>query len=438
MRNSRIPFSLASRPGFQRSSDKSVIARDREVFTLALPEYSHLMNPQPRPLHFAVASMLLFAIAVGIGRFAYTALIPSMETQAGLTRSLSGAAASANLFGYLAGALFSTSRPARANANAFVIWSLTCVVIATAMMAIPAPAAWMLSRTAAGIASGFAFVLGSRIVLERAAAQHYERVVPFAYGGVGVGIAATGVLAPVFVNFGTWRFGWLGFAALSMCAVLWIARVFRFEEHRVRTVQSMPRRENRALFPWLLAAYFTEGVAYIIPATFLVALAGSDPLLAPYAQQSWIVVGLAAAPSVFVWSEIRRRFGASVALTMAFALQALGLILLLGLRDAAGILCAGATLGGTFLGISAVSLGLARDVFPEQGAMVLGTMTAVYGVGQILGPLITVRLTSEDGSYYPAIAVSIGAIVLGLFLFLIGLSRPYRKDLPCRNSPTCS
>src|SRR5262245_888003 len=62
----------------------------------------------------AVAGLLALAVAIGIGRFAFTPLLPMMQEDAGLSVADGGWLASANYAGYLLGALAAMAVSARA------------------------------------------------------------------------------------------------------------------------------------------------------------------------------------------------------------------------------------------------------------------------------------------------------------------------------------
>ena len=65
----------------------------------------HTERARQSPLLIAVVGLLGLAAAMGIGRFAFTPMLPLMQAQHGLSISDGGWLAGANYLGYLLGGL---------------------------------------------------------------------------------------------------------------------------------------------------------------------------------------------------------------------------------------------------------------------------------------------------------------------------------------------
>ncbi|MBV8750309.1 MAG: YbfB/YjiJ family MFS transporter, partial [Candidatus Eremiobacteraeota bacterium] len=166
-----------------------------------------------------VAGAVVLAVAMGIGRFAYTPAIVVMRRDGGLTVAFAGILASTNLAGYLLGALLAMHPFARTHRVAAVRIGTIAVVVTTAMMALPSQPLWLVARFLTGVASGIVFVLTASLLLDRAAATSSRYGVAIVFSGVGIGIAAAGVFVPAFAALGGSHAAWLGAAAVSAIAL---------------------------------------------------------------------------------------------------------------------------------------------------------------------------------------------------------------------------
>ena len=374
---------------------------------------------------------MVLAVAMGVGRFAYTPLLPAMQAGAGLSHAMAGYIASANLTGYLIGALGASSAALRHKRLQAVWYALTGVIATTALMSISVEWVWMLARFLTGIASGFAFVLGSSIVLDRAVAERRLDWIAIFYTGVGLGIALTGVAVPPLTSLAGWRAGWLGLAVISLilCAITipWLSDRTAADASQHDDV--VPTRYP-PLYWWLLGAYGAEGMGYIIPATFMVAMIAATSALARYAAASWIVVGLVALPSTVIWNRLGMWVGRDRALAIATLVMGIGVVAPIALPNAVGVALAAITLGGTFLGITALANALGRELQPRSSHVAIGRLTASFGVGQIVGPAVAGVLVSATGSYAPALLVAAGVLFAGAVVMFCGssLSAPIRSE----------
>jgi predicted MFS family arabinose efflux permease len=374
---------------------------------------------------FLTSGAVALAVAMGVGRFAYTPLIPIMERDAGLGVAAAGALATANLFGYLVGASLAMHPITHRRRLAITRWSLAGVVLTTALMAAAQPL-WLPLRFVTGVCSGFVFVFASSIVLERAAKAHAPTWAPLFFTGVGFGIAFSGIAVPWLAGFGSSRDAWLGVAIIS-AAVLLITGWWFTDDGSASIAEAgidatLPR--NKRTFAWLLAVYTAEAFVYIIPATFLVAIIAKTPGLSHYAALSWVCVGLAAAFATFAWIPTAARLGKARALALALGIQAVCLAAPVFSQSAWAVIIAAVALGGTFIGITLFAAGLGRDIFPHRTSAAVSRLTVLYSVGQIVGPIVATQLALHFGTYNPALLAAAGIAAIATLVTLVTIRDP--------------
>jgi predicted MFS family arabinose efflux permease len=322
------------------------------------------------------------AAAMGIGRFAFTPLLPLMQAE-GLTLPQGAALASANYLGYLLGALVCAAwapRPARA-----ARWGLLAVAITT--LAMPAAAApWIAAvlRGLAGVASAFVLVGVSAWALARQAPAGPV------YAGVGIGIVSAGLvalgvgLAGASANGGWW---WLGGMALAVAAAAW-PELRRDDAPPSARLAGAPRVPLATTLS-LVACYGAFGFGYIVPATFLPAMARQlidDPAVFGW---TWPIFGLAAAVSTVLAGRWARRLSPRALWAASQAVMAAGVLLPAVLPRSLAALAAGAVcVGGTFMVATMAGLQEARRAAGPAAPRLMAAMTAAFGGGQFVGPLL--------------------------------------------------
>jgi MFS family permease len=358
-----------------------------------------------KDVRFLISGALILAVAMGVGRFAYTPLLPLMEHDGGLSVSMAGALAFANLFGYLAGAVLAMHPLTHRKRLAITRWSVAGVVATTGLMAGPAPL-WLSLRFFTGVCSGLVLILASSLVLERAARARQPSWPPLFFSGVGWGIAFSGVMVPALAAHGGSTTAWAGVAIVSALALLGTVRWFTDDAPPESTAQAgidaeLPRHGRT--FTWLLAVYAAEAFVYIIPATFLVAIIAHIPQLSRYASLSWVTVGLAGAFAMIPWIHVAAKLGKARALAAALGVQALGIAAAVFSRSPLAVIFSAIALGGTFMAITQLAAGLARDMFPNKTSAAISRLTVVYSIGQMLGPIVATKMALHFGSYSRAL-----------------------------------
>jgi predicted MFS family arabinose efflux permease len=395
-------------------------------------------EPGERSLRKTLASgILALVVAMGIGRFAYTPILPAMQATFGLSNGMSGALASSNYLGYLVGAILAAAVPSAGRQTFLLRASLIVVVLTTYLVAFTTEFwVWMAVRFVAGVASAGVFVFASGAILGVLASMDKQKLSGWLYSGVGLGIAISGVLVlalnkllPIGYVAG-WRADWIGMAILATVLLIpcwaWIPRSENEAARpraRPESITSTARRRVVLTYLLLLSvAYFLEGTGYIVSGTFLVKIIEELPGLGGFGTSAWILVGLAAIPSTVLWAWAASRAGFVGTLIVAYIVQAIGVVLpvLSGTEWAAAL--SAILFGGTFMGIVALTITYAREVVPsQQAARAIAVLTAAFGVGQVVGPLIATGLASGPNDFGPSlVAASSALFVSGLLMVAVG------------------
>ncbi|HUH60711.1 MAG TPA: YbfB/YjiJ family MFS transporter, partial [Candidimonas sp.] len=141
----------------------------------------------------------------------------------------------------------------------------------------------------------------------------------------------------------------------------------------------------------------------------------------------WIIVGLAATPSSFLWDRIAHSMGQVRALMLAFGLQTVSVIVPV-MTDGAALNVIGAILfGATFVGIVSLTLTLIGRHFPANPAKAMARMTLSYGAAQIIAPAMAGYIATVTGSYQGALIVT-AIVMVGGMVFLYALMKEERRE----------
>jgi len=363
----------------------------------------------------ALAGLAALALGMGIGRFAYTPLLPALIEETGLGIRAAGYIASANFAGYLIGALAASRVPAHRRRTAFAMAIGLSVLTTCSLAVLVSPWLLALARALSGVASAFVMVQGSAIVLDILGAHRRPGLFAALYAGVGAGIALTAAIVEIMARAGA--SGGDAWAALGLVSALlaWPALGLRDPGRAggaslVAPATGPPARARARALRWLLLAYGGLGFGYVITATFIVVMVRSRPEWKPYEMLVWCIVGLAAAPSNWFWQRLSERASPWIAMIAAYLLEALGVAAAALGEHLLAVFLGALLLGGTFMAITALGLTTARGLSGGASTQVVGRMTAAFGLGQILGPAIGGWLAERSGSFVAPSLLAVGVL----------------------------
>ncbi|MDA8449910.1 YbfB/YjiJ family MFS transporter [Acidovorax sp. NCPPB 3859] len=387
-----------------------------------------------RPLAVALAGMAALGAAMGIGRFAFTPLLPMMLGDGVLTLAGGSWLATVNYVGYLVGALVCMALPWLAPGTArswqgarLTRWGLAVTVLLTCGMALPLPGTWPLLRAAAGVASAVVFLNVSSWCMARLVALGQPALGGLIFCGPGLGIALTGLSASAMVS-AHWRAaaGWAVFGLLCalLCALVWpVVRGAAQPAAGAPGPASAPTaapaaRGGRPARALLTLAYGLAGLGYIVTATFLPVIArGVLPAGSPWPDLFWPVFGAGVALGAALSTRTPAAWDRRRLLAGCYVLQAFSIGLGLAWPGVPGFALGSLLLGLPFTAITFYALQEARRIWPAAGDSFAGLLTVAYGLGQIAGPPLVAwalhhAATPQQG-FAHGLAMAAGALGLG-------------------------
>ena len=370
-------------------------------------------------LRIALTGTLVLAIAIGVGRFAFTPILPMMQKDHGLTLRIAGLLASANYVGYFIGAL--TAIWIRIRISTIVRASVIGIVLLTAAMGLlHDPVAWLLLRGLAGIVSAWIFVFGSAYVLQRLALIGRQRLSGLVFGGVGFGTALTGSFCLLFLHL-SWSAdqAWVavGVLALILAAACWPGYQGATQSSAPATVAGAGSlRLGKHMR--VVICYGILGFGYIIPGTFLPAMAKQiipDPAVFGWA---WPIFGSAAFISTLMAGWLSAHLPNRIIWAMSHVVMAVGVAMPVLLPGMTGIVISALCVGGTFLVATMTGMQEARTLAPDNAPRLMAAMTAAFGLGQIVGPLL-VSLVADIHNGMNTLLLGVASLLLVTAVFLV-------------------
>jgi predicted MFS family arabinose efflux permease len=380
----------------------------------------------------ALACMVTLAVAMGLGRFAFTPMLPVMLHEGKLDLQAGGVLASLNYLGYFLGAL--SCAAIRAKPAHMVRGGLVATaVLLLGMGLLQGFSVWGVLRTAAGVMSAWTFVFASGWGLRRLAETGAPALAGVIYTGPGIGIAATGLLGGALGRWGS-EAGWIGFGLLSLLLIAAIWRIFGDGEpahagapaSAAAPPSASASAAARSDARWLVGLYGLAGFGYIITATFLPVIARQALPGSPWPDFFWPLFGLAIVPGALIGARAPLHWDNRLLLAAAYALQAVGVVLSVAWPTIWGFGLGSLLLGMPFTAITLFAMRDARRLRGNASAGLIGYATASYGVGQILGPLFAAPLAQRTGSFAVPLWVAAAVLTAGALLFAMVWRRAAR------------
>ena len=379
------------------------------------------MNPQPASPHPARTILILSlapTIGIGIARFGYALVLPDMRDSLQWSYSAAGFMNTINAAGYLFGALGTAALARRIGLFDVVRLGVLACVLSLVLCAVTSNFVILsFARLLAGAGAAFGFIAGGALAAHIAQAQPTRSALLLGlyYGGPGVGIIASGLVAPTLLDSfgpGSWATIWAAFAIISLALGL-IVTLNRIDLPSAAASKTTTRISLPKIWIYLFA-YFCYGAGYIAYMTFMIAYVRGIGGGAWAQSIFWCLIGLGTIAAPWIWRRLLARGQSGTTLAILLAVNALAAAMpLLGTSPL--ILAVSAFVFGSVLfTMVGATTTFAQFNYPATAwPSAIAVMAIVFGIGQTLGPIAIGALGDVLGSLNSALNVSAAILALG-------------------------
>lgn len=416
----------------------------------------------------AAATLAVFG-SLGLARFGYTVVLPSMQDGLGLNNTQAGGLATANLLGYSALALLGGALASRFGPRIVITGGLLLAalgMLATGLaQGFAAAALW---RLITGMGSGAGNVSAMGLLAAWFGERRRGLASGVAVAGSSIALIALGPTVPrVIAQVGEdgWRASWLLFAAVTLGLAILCYFVLRDAPGDVGlrplggdtrgAYESAPPtagdagvgvgvdgvaaagdvvapavgggREGglqwglvyRSPAVWHLGVvYVAFGFSYIIYMTFftkhLIQAGGYSP---EQAGSLFMTTGWSSLLCGVIWGGVSDKIGRKWALVIVYLIQATAFALFELWAVPAGFLISAVLFGLTAWSIPAIMAAACGDALGSRLApAALGFITLFFALGQSAAPTVAGAIADASGGFGPAFLLASGVALLGAVL----------------------
>lgn len=398
------------------------------------------MNQRLRMISIVFVLMLCIFGALGLGRFAFGAILPFMKEGLSFNYSQTGFVASAIFFGYLISAFLSGHFVIRYTAKKVIMSSLCLITVGMVIIAFSQHLfIAFIGSLVMGIGSGGANIPALGVVANWFAPKKRGLAMGIVNSGSGLGMLFSGVIVPILVSYNPtagWRISWMILATFILCIV--IINIFLLKNNpnevgmhpigegkkvNITTNSRGKKQESRSVYKnkmvWGVGfTYLTWGFSYLIFSTFLVDYLINDVgFEKKLAGQYFAAAGLISIFSGFLWGAISDSIGRIPTLIIVYAYQGI-FLLLMGVTENPvflflEVLCYGLSLWAV---PTITNTSVSEFVEPHLIPIAMGFLTFFFGIGQLVSPIVTGMLIDATDNYMYVFLLSALVIMCGSVL----------------------
>ena len=377
------------------------------------------MNKTNNVAILILTGIAALTIAVGIGRFSYTPILPYMISELNLTTTEAGLIASSNYLGYLLGSLIPIFPQFPKNIRSIFIYSIFISIISLFAMGLTNTfEVFILIRFVHGIFSAFVLILGTSLIVSHVQKKGKIFLGTAHFSGVGLGMALSAIVVSYlgFLNF-TWDELWF---SIGILAIILSFQIIKFTPIQKAEVKYNLKSKNKTSlgFSLITISYGLYGFGYVAFGTFISTMSRLTPGLEKTEPYVWFVVGVTGIPSVFFWNWFGSKIGNDIGLFLANLILGLGVLFSVLINNEFGIFISCILFGLSFVPITSMCLLEGQKRFSGSFIVSTAILTFSFSIGQMIGPYLSGLLTDYYNSFFFSMIISGIVLIFGSLLMI--------------------
>ena len=377
------------------------------------------MNKTNNVAILILTGIAALTIAVGIGRFSYTPILPYMISELNLTTTEAGLIASSNYLGYLLGSLIPIFPQFPKNIRSIFIYSIFISITSLFAMGLTNTfEVFILIRFIHGIFSAFVLILGTSLIVSHVQKKGKIFLGTAHFSGVGLGMALSAIVVSYlgFLNF-TWDKLWF---SIGILAIMLSFQIIKFTPIQKAEVKYNLKSKNKTSlgFSLITISYGLYGFGYVAFGTFISTMSRLTPGLEKTEPYVWFVVGVTGIPSVFFWNWFGSKIGNDIGLFLANLILGLGVLFSVLINNEFGIFISCILFGLSFVPITSMCLLEGQERFSGSFIVSTAILTFSFSIGQMIGPYLSGLLTDYYNSFFFSMIISGIVLVFGSLLMI--------------------
>ena len=377
------------------------------------------MNKTNNVAILILTGIAALTIAVGIGRFSYTPILPYMISELNLTTTEAGLIASSNYLGYLLGSLIPIFPQFPKNIRSIFIYSIFISIISLFAMGLTNTfEVFILIRFIHGIFSAFVLILGTSLIVSHVQKKGKIFLGTAHFSGVGLGMALSAIVVSYlgFLNF-KWDELWFSIGILAIILSFQIIKFTPIQKAEVK--YNLKSKHKTSLgFSLITISYGLYGFGYVAFGTFISTMSRLTPGLEKTEPYVWFVVGVTGIPSVFFWNWFGSKIGNDIGLFLANLILGLGVLFSVLINNEFGIFISCILFGLSFVPITSMCLLEGQERFSGSFIVSTAILTFSFSIGQMIGPYLSGLLTDYYNSFFFSMIISGIVLIFGSLLMI--------------------